>query len=470
LEVCGNPDFVCSPAEGHNHPHYQNYARYELLDAVGQALVVGHKQGFCLMDSACPAPVFSCDSQGVSAGCSDFYGPTLGCQYLDITGVPSGDYRIRVTLDPFNRVPELSESNNVAIVPVTIVRPSGSAPTRTPTPQQTPTPARTPTATRTVTRTRTPAPTATSGGAGACANATIIPAGGGTFSGTTAGASSLTGSCAQTEPAPERVFQWTPTVSGVATIQTCSSTATTFDTVIHVRSSSCATGAEIACNDDTSGCGTSETNGASRGSRVTPTVTAGVTYFIVVDGYIGKSGAFTLSVVAPSGPAPTPTRTVTPASTATPTPARTATPTRTGATTPTATPGATACGAASVLPAAGGVFTGTTSGGSTLRGSCGVTSNSPETVFEWTPAGSGTATFETCGSDYDTVLYVRSGACTTGTELTCNDDTTGCGTNEPSSFHGSRVRSTVTAGTTYVIVVDGFNGRGGRFQLRVSPP
>ena len=30
---------MCSPAAGHNHPHYANYARYELTDDNGQAIV-----------------------------------------------------------------------------------------------------------------------------------------------------------------------------------------------------------------------------------------------------------------------------------------------------------------------------------------------------------------------------------------------------------------------------------------------
>ena len=58
LEPCTNPEFVCSPAEGHNHAHYGNYARYELLDETGQAFVVGHKQGFCLRDTTCANPAF----------------------------------------------------------------------------------------------------------------------------------------------------------------------------------------------------------------------------------------------------------------------------------------------------------------------------------------------------------------------------------------------------------------------------
>jgi len=84
LEVCGNPDYVCSPAAGHNHPHYSNYARYELLDAGNQALVVGHKQGFCLLDSICNTPHYTCTNQGLTAGCADQYSANLGCQYLDM--------------------------------------------------------------------------------------------------------------------------------------------------------------------------------------------------------------------------------------------------------------------------------------------------------------------------------------------------------------------------------------------------
>jgi hypothetical protein len=51
-----------------------------------------------------------------------------------------------------------------------------------------------------------------------------------------------------------------------------------------------------------------------------------------------------------------------------------------------------------------------------------VSEPSPEAVFRWAPAVSGT-TIETCGSAYDTVLYVRRGACTPGGECEiCADD------------------------------------------------
>src|SRR5438067_4320346 len=86
---------------------------------------------------------------------------------------------------------------------------------------------------------------------------TVIPPAGGAVTGTTSGASAYSGTCASspTANAPEAVFSWTPTVSGSATFSTCSSN-TRFDTVLYVRSS--LGGSELACNDDTSGCGTGD--------------------------------------------------------------------------------------------------------------------------------------------------------------------------------------------------------------------
>ena len=56
----------------------------------------------------------------ISAGCADVYGVDLGCQYLDVTGVPDGNYTLRITVDPFGRIPELDETNNVATLAVTL--------------------------------------------------------------------------------------------------------------------------------------------------------------------------------------------------------------------------------------------------------------------------------------------------------------------------------------------------------------
>src|SRR5439155_664147 len=277
--------------------------------------------------------------------------------------------------------------------------------------------------------------------AGDCSSPTVIPAPGGTFSGTTSGTSALAGSCGRSGESPEQVFQWTPTVSGTATIQTCGA-GTTFDTVLYLRSGVCSGGPEVAagCNDDTC----ANATGLIRASRITPTVTAGQTYFIVVDGYGGAQGAFSLTVTPPGDPAPTTTTTL---------------------------PGGAACSSPTAIPAPGGTFSGTTSGTSALAGSCGSSENSPERVYQWTPAVSGTATIQTCGAgtSFDTVLYLRSGVCANGPEMAagCNDDA--CA-NASGLFRASRITPTVTAGQAYFIVVDGYGGAPGTFSLTVTPP
>ena len=336
----------------------------------------------------------------------------------------------------------------------------------------------------------TPTPTPITG---ACENPPVIPPAGGTVTGVTSGSSTLAGTCASTVNAPERVFAWTPAFSGTATIQTCDAAGTAYDSVLYLRHGDCAGGAEVACNDDSPSCFTSEPS-QHHGSRLTPNVIAGETYFIVVDGYATSSGAFSLSVVGPAG-GPTPVPTTTPLPTATPaapvatstaTPTRTTTPvvtptsgtlataTATGAP-PAATPtpsGATGtCAAPIVLPAAGGAFSGTTTGTSAAAGSCASTSPAPEQVFTWTPSQTGVAVLSTCGlgTNYDTVVYVRQGTCG-GPEVGCNDDTTGCFTGEPNPYRGSYVAMAVTAGQPYTIIVDGYAASRGNFVLTIVAP
>src|SRR6266480_398944 len=275
--------------------------------------------------------------------------------------------------------------------------------------------------------------------AGDCSSPTVVPAQGGTFSGTTSGASALAGSCGNSEGSSEQVFRWTPTVSGTATIQTCGA-GTTFDTVLYLRSGACASGPEMAagCNDDAC----TNATGLNRASRLTPTVTAGQAYYIVVDGYGGAQGTFSLTVTPP---VPT--------------------------TTTTTLPGGGGCSSAIAIPASGGTVSGATSGTSALAGSCGSSGTSAEQVFQWTPAVSGRATIQTCGAGttFDTVLYMRSVACASGPEMAagCNDDA--C-TNATGLYRASRLTSTVTAWQTYYIVVDGYGGAQGLYGLTVTPP
>jgi hypothetical protein len=120
------------------------------------------------------------------------------------------------------------------------------------------------------------------------------------------------------------------------------------------------------------------------------------------------------------------------------------------------------CPFATMIPAAGGTFMGTTVGGTAVLEACFSATNGRERTFAWTPSTSGVATLTTCGSTFDTVLSIRQGGCE-GSELQCNDDDSACG------FQSVVIQS-VTAGTTYTIIVDALGGSGGAFTLNVTPP
>jgi hypothetical protein len=124
-----NPLFVYSSC--HQHYHLQDIMLYELLDSatkkpilVNGSAVVGRKQGFCMIDNDQIAGTaegkYDCDLQGITPGWSDNYDHTLDCQWIDVTGVPAGNYTLRITVNPVGRYAESNTSNNSADVPVTI--------------------------------------------------------------------------------------------------------------------------------------------------------------------------------------------------------------------------------------------------------------------------------------------------------------------------------------------------------------
>jgi len=120
---------------------------------------------------------------------------------------------------------------------------------------------------------------------------------GGTFEGTTCTAGddwTLIPSCC-TDPAPDVVYSLTLGAEADVVISTC--TATGFNTVLAVFSGTCDEFTEVACNDDSSGCG----DGTQ--SRITTHLAAG-DYLILVDGKELPSGDasmgdFTLTVTLP---------------------------------------------------------------------------------------------------------------------------------------------------------------------------
>lgn len=106
------------------------------------------------------------------------------------------------------------------------------------------------------------------------------------------------------------------------------------------------------------------------------------------------------------------------------------------------------------------VFDSTAGADSDGSASCGLSEGSPDVWYAFTAECDGTAHAETCGSTYDTVLSVHE-ACPgeIANEIVCNDDF--CGLQ-------SGVDWAITAGTTYLIRVSGFNGGSGDFTLTVD--
>ena len=93
--------FVFAPC--HGHYHIRDFSVYELLNANGTTVVAGHKQGFCFEDSfkydGVKSNGYNCAFQGITSGWGDWYYKQLTGQWIDITGVPEGDYTVRVTVN-----------------------------------------------------------------------------------------------------------------------------------------------------------------------------------------------------------------------------------------------------------------------------------------------------------------------------------------------------------------------------------
>ena len=112
----------------HRHNHLIGFADYSLLDEDGQLRVAGHKQGFYPTDSAAycdrgPATYVagaSTDFLYISSGWADVYPGGLGCQWIDVTGVPDGNYRLRVRVNVSGVIAEDNQLPNEVEVLITI--------------------------------------------------------------------------------------------------------------------------------------------------------------------------------------------------------------------------------------------------------------------------------------------------------------------------------------------------------------
>jgi hypothetical protein len=133
----------------HGHYHFRAYATYELVDLAGNVVMsqdgpaVSRKQAFCLEDTdrirsdAKPEQsrfcgpgdqpnsncIYNCGYQGISAGWADTYSSMLTCQWIDVCGVPEGDYHLRIRVNPKRILPEGRYDDNELLVPVHIDAP-----------------------------------------------------------------------------------------------------------------------------------------------------------------------------------------------------------------------------------------------------------------------------------------------------------------------------------------------------------
>lgn len=112
----------------HSHYHFQQFSEYFLLSADGKVVKEGRKQAYCLRDSlrALKSPStpcksrHDCENQGINAGWSDIYGPTLDCQWLEVNDIEPGDYVLFISVNPGRIIAESNFENNGVYLPLTI--------------------------------------------------------------------------------------------------------------------------------------------------------------------------------------------------------------------------------------------------------------------------------------------------------------------------------------------------------------
>jgi hypothetical protein len=123
--------------DGHNHWHVDSLATSELIALNGNRVGTSNKRGFCFWDNikyrltllgaprnpfypaaGCGTLDSSAVAMGLSVGWGDEYAATLPDQYIDITDVATGRYRLQITADRQNWFAETNESNNVTWVDI----------------------------------------------------------------------------------------------------------------------------------------------------------------------------------------------------------------------------------------------------------------------------------------------------------------------------------------------------------------
>lgn len=274
--------------------------------------------------------------------------------------------------------------------------------------------------------TLTPVVTSTAPANDAFARPSPIGSAGGIFDVSSIGASKEAGEPEHANNRGGASLWWTWTASSAGTVSVVT-TGSNFDTILAVYTGEALNAlTTIATNDDIA---TGVTSGLAF------TAVSGRTYRIAVDGYGGASGNVRLALGV-SG----------------------------GGSGPATGPANDLFANRAAITVAAGALTANNSGATRETGEpnhAGVSGGS-SLWWTWTPTASGSYVIATTGSAIDTLLAVYSGTSFNAlTTVAANDD-------ESSSVRTSRVTVTATAGSTYVIAVDGKAGVAGAIRLQVT--
>lgn len=117
------------------------FADFNIVDDTGTKVAEGHKASFCLEDSGCQNGIekrFNCSNYGdqgnrfflltkficllifnfhltgISINCHDTYKYDIDCQWIDISELVPGVYKIEISINPEFKIPEISYDNNSA--------------------------------------------------------------------------------------------------------------------------------------------------------------------------------------------------------------------------------------------------------------------------------------------------------------------------------------------------------------------
>jgi hypothetical protein len=122
--------------KGHNHWHFEQFAKYQLLNSAKKLAVRSHKVGFCIAPTdpvdlleptavwqpsflgfggQCGSPTALWVQEMLPVGWGDTYMQSIAGQSFDITGLPNGTYYVEVLANPQGVLHESDTSNDVSL-------------------------------------------------------------------------------------------------------------------------------------------------------------------------------------------------------------------------------------------------------------------------------------------------------------------------------------------------------------------